>query len=159
GQGTGALASVLARQLPDQLDAVRSQGTAGWSRAGLAVIDLLASALAAQLDRAPSALGSQEALRMEIHAFMEQRLAGPGLGPGMIAAAHHISLRYLYKLFEEGLPGQGVAAWIRQRRLERCQRDLLDPALAARPVSAIAARWGLADAASFSRMFRAAYHV
>lgn len=52
-----------------------------------------------------------------------------------------------------------MAAWIRQRRRERCQRDLLDLALASRPVSAIAARWGWADAASFSRTFRAAYHV
>jgi len=55
--------------------------------------------------------------------------------------------------------GGGVAAWIRQRRLERCQRDLLDPALASRPVSAIAARWGFADAASFSRTFRAALRI
>jgi AraC-like DNA-binding protein len=39
------------------------------------------------------------------------------------------------------------------------RRDLLDPALAARPVSAIAARWGLVDPAHFSRAFRAAYGV
>ncbi len=77
----------------------------------------------------------------------------------MIAAAHHISVRYLYKLFETDMPGQGVADWIRQRRLERCQRDLLDPALQGRPVNAIEARWGLADAASLSRMLRTAYGV
>ena len=46
-----------------------------------------------------------------------------------------------------------------QRRLERCLRDLLEPALALHPVSAIAARWGFADAASLSRTFRSAYHV
>jgi AraC-like DNA-binding protein len=50
-----------------------------------------------------------------------------------------------------------VAGWVRQRRLERCRRDLLDPASAARPVSAVAARWGLVNAAHFSRAFRAAY--
>lgn len=50
-----------------------------------------------------------------------------------------------------------MAAWIRQRRLERCRRDLLDPALADLPVSAVAARWGLMNAAHFSRAFRAAY--
>jgi AraC-like DNA-binding protein len=71
------------------------------------------------------------------------------------ATAHHISLRYLHKLFE----GQPTTAsgWIRQRRLERCRRDLLDPALGDRSVGAIAARWGLIDAAHFSRLFRAAY--
>jgi AraC-like DNA-binding protein len=73
----------------------------------------------------------------------------------MIAAAHHVSVRYLHKLFET--EQSGVAAWIRQRRLERCRRDLLDPALRTQPVSAIAARWGLTEPAHFSRLFRAAY--
>jgi AraC-like DNA-binding protein len=90
-----------------------------------------------------------------VHGFIEARLGDPGLSPGTIAAAHSISPRYLYKLFET--QGTGVAAWIRRRRLERCRRDLLDPALADRPVSAIAARWGLTNAAHFSRAFRAAY--
>jgi AraC-like DNA-binding protein len=46
---------------------------------------------------------------------------------------------------------------VRLRRLDRCRRDLLDPALRDRPVSAIAARWGFGDAAAFSRAFRTAY--
>jgi AraC-like DNA-binding protein len=50
-----------------------------------------------------------------------------------------------------------VAGLIRQRRLERCRRDLLDPSLEDVPVSAIAARRGLTSAAHFSRVFRAAY--
>jgi AraC-like DNA-binding protein len=41
----------------------------------------------------------------------------------------------------------------------RCRRDLLDPALRDRPVSAIAARWGITDPAHFSRLFRATYGV
>ena len=73
----------------------------------------------------------------------------------MIAAAHHISLRSLHQLFhDEGLT---VAGWIRRRRLECCRRDLSDPALAARPVAAIAARWGFSSAGDFSRAFRAAH--
>ncbi len=50
-----------------------------------------------------------------------------------------------------------VAEWIRSRRLERCRRDLADPALDAEPVYAIAARWGLTSAAHFRPVFRAAY--
>jgi AraC-like DNA-binding protein len=50
-----------------------------------------------------------------------------------------------------------VAGWIRQRRLERCRQDLLDPALADWSVAAIAARWGLTNAGHFSHMFRVAY--
>jgi AraC-like DNA-binding protein len=65
-----------------------------------------------------------------------------------------VSIRYLHKLFET--QEATVAEWIRRRRLERCRRDLLDPALRALPVNAIAARWGLLNAAHFSRAFRAA---
>jgi AraC-like DNA-binding protein len=73
----------------------------------------------------------------------------------MIADAHHFSVRHLYNLFDaEGL---GVAGWIRQRRLERSRRDLLDPAMLARPAGAIGTRWGLGSPAHFSRLFRAAY--
>jgi AraC-like DNA-binding protein len=52
-----------------------------------------------------------------------------------------------------------VADWIRRRRLERCRRDLLDPALRAEPVAAVAARWGLTNPAHFGRLFRDAYGV
>ena len=37
---------------------------------------------------------------------------------------------------------------------ERCRRDLVNPALADRPVAAIASRWGFVDAAHFSRVFQ-----
>jgi AraC-like DNA-binding protein len=51
-------------------------------------------------------------------------------------------------------PGRAV---IRRRRLERCARDLADPALAERPVAVIAACWGLPDSRHFARLFKAAY--
>jgi AraC-like DNA-binding protein len=71
-----------------------------------------------------------------------------------VAAAHHISLRYQYKLF--ALEDLTVARLIQQRRLERCRHDLTDAAQATRPVGAIAARWGLTNAGHFSKLFRAA---
>ena len=42
-------------------------------------------------------------------------------------------------------------------RLEACRRDLADPALASRPVAAIAARWGFTSPAQFSHAFKAAH--
>jgi AraC-like DNA-binding protein len=66
-----------------------------------------------------------------------------------------MSLRSLHQLFHN--QGLTVAGYIRQRRLERCRRDLTDPALAARPVAAIAATWGFTSAADFSRAFRTAH--
>jgi AraC-like DNA-binding protein len=68
---------------------------------------------------------------------------------------HRTSLRYLHKLFHQ--EGHTVAGWVRQRRLDQCRRDLADPHLAARPINAIAARWGFTSPAHFIQAFRSAY--
>jgi AraC-like DNA-binding protein len=152
--GPGAVFSSTARQVARQLDHL---DPAGGARVGTAALDLLTVALAGRLDRhgeVPPDV-SQRALIQQVHAFIERQLADPGLTPATVARAHHVSLRSLYKLFEG--EQTSVASLIRERRLERCRRDLLDPSLAGRPVSAIAARWGLTNAAHFSRAFRAAY--
>ncbi|MFD0385553.1 helix-turn-helix domain-containing protein [Streptomyces stramineus] len=57
-----------------------------------------------------------------------------------MAAAHHISLSYLHRLFET--EATTVAAWIRHQRLERARHDLGDTTQRHIPVHAIAARWG-----------------
>jgi AraC-like DNA-binding protein len=151
--GPGALVSTLARQLPDHLD---DMGAAA-QRLGGAVLDVLAVVFAARLDRPGdvSRDGRQRALLLRVHGYIDERLGDPGLTPGRIAAAHHVSVRYLYTLFEA--QGTSVAEWIRRRRLERVRADLLDPTLRDRPVSAIAARWGFPNAAHFNRVFRAAH--
>ncbi|MGV9378779.1 helix-turn-helix domain-containing protein [Nonomuraea sp. NPDC003707] len=56
-----------------------------------------------------------------------------------------------------GTCGGSVAGWIRERRPEQCRRDLADPQPATHPINAIAARWGLTNAAHFSQAFRNAY--
>jgi AraC-like DNA-binding protein len=153
GDGAGALPSWVARQLAGHLD--RPDG----ARLGSAVLDLLAVALAERLEprHEPPPETRERALLLNVRAFIEQRLDDPALSPSTIAAAHHVSVRYLHKLFET--QQTTVAAWVRQRRLERCRRDLLDPALRAWSVSAIGARWGILNAGHFSRLFRAAYGV
>lgn len=155
-RGSGSLASSLVRRLPRHLD--EGDGVEG-ARLGAAVLDLLTVALAARLDRGDGVPGDtvRRALLTRVHAFIEERLGDPELTPGMVAEAHHISVRYLYKLFEP--QGDSVAGWIRRRRLDRCRRDLLDPGLRGRTVGAIAARWGFSNAPHFSRAFRAAYGV
>jgi AraC-like DNA-binding protein len=150
--GLGGLISPFLLRIGRHLDEV---GTRGGVRLASNVLDLLTTALADRLDTpAPEPMG---ALFLRITAFVEARLEDPDLDPAQIAAAHHISTRYLHKLFH----GQGtsVSAWIRERRLDHCRRDLLDPLLRHRPVSAIAARWGYVDASHFSRLFRTAYGI
>lgn len=90
-----------------------------------------------------------------IHAFVRENPGDARLTPAAIAAAHHISLRYLHKLFHQD--GHTVAGWVRERRLEQCRRDLADPRLAAQSITAIAARWGFTSPTHFSQAFRSAY--
>lgn len=98
---------------------------------------------------------SRAEILLSVQAFIEARLADPGLDPDEIARASFISTRYLHKLFES--EGTSVCQWIRAARLERCRRDLLDPAFSHETILAIATRWGLPGPQHFSRLFRAAY--
>jgi AraC-like DNA-binding protein len=54
-------------------------------------------------------------------AFIQEHLGDPELRPAEIAAAYHISLRLLHKLFQE--QGTTVAGWIRTRRLLKLSVD------------------------------------
>jgi AraC-like DNA-binding protein len=152
--GLGDLTSQFLLQLARNID---HYSPAEAARLSTAAMEVLATRLAHELDVRD--WGTPEtrryALLTTVQAFIQQHLGDPRLSPGMIAAAHHISLRSLQQLFhDEGLT---VTGWIRQRRLECCRRDLADPALAPRPVAAIAARWGFSSPGDFSRAFRAVH--
>jgi AraC-like DNA-binding protein len=151
--GMGALISSFLARAAVVLD---DAGVRDNARLATNVLDLLTTALAGQLDARPaSPEQARRALYTRTIAFIELHLGEAWLSPAQIADALHISTRYLHKLFHE--EGTTVSAWIRQRRLEACRHDLRDPLYAGRPVSAIANRWGLTDAAHFSRLFRATF--
>ncbi|MFE3456836.1 helix-turn-helix domain-containing protein [Nocardiopsis aegyptia] len=86
--------------------------------------------------------------------YVDRHLA-QDLSPESVAAAHHVSVRYLHALFQRR--GTTLGGHIRRRRLDRIRRDLADPALAHLPAYAIAARWGVHDASHLSRLFRAEF--
>ncbi|MEV5573866.1 helix-turn-helix domain-containing protein [Spirillospora sp. NPDC052269] len=118
------------------------------------VVDLLGVLTDEILDRdAEDTPGGNRVLLLRIQAFIDQHLADPGLTPQAIARTHHISLRYLHKLFEG--EDATVSRWIQQRRLEECRRDLALHGNAT--IAAVAHRWGFTSAAHFSRVFRASY--
>ncbi|MGP2440366.1 helix-turn-helix domain-containing protein [Streptomyces sp. JW3] len=146
-QGPGALVSSLLRDMTRTLDGFRAQEA---DRSAAAVIELTAVALASSLgDTRPV---DDDVLRTRVIGFIEARLSDRDLTPAKVAAAHHISVRRLHKLFH-GQP-LTVAALIRQRRLERCYADL---GWRKTTVAAVAASWGFADPAHFSRLFKATY--
>ncbi len=152
-QGLGRMISPFMTQLAENLEIL--SGPSGHRLAHNAV-DLLSTMFAAELDHAQDGRERpHEELLGRIRRFVEANLGHPELSPAGIAAAHFISTRHLHNIFQEA--GTTVAHWIRTRRLENCRRELRDPLLAQRSVSTIAARWGLMDAAHFSRIFRAAF--
>ncbi|MCX5117249.1 helix-turn-helix domain-containing protein [Micromonospora sp. NBC_00362] len=153
-QGIGALSSQFLLRLARHMDELSPSDAA---RLSTLTIDVLTAALANALD-VQSAVPShtqRRALMAQIYAFVRENLGDPRLTPDAIAAAHHISLRYLHKLFHED--GRTVAGWVRERRLEQCRRDLANPQLGARPIHTIAAQWGFTSPAHFSQAFRSAY--
>ncbi|WP_051768249.1 helix-turn-helix domain-containing protein [Sphingobium sp. DC-2] len=87
--------------------------------------------------------------------FIDAHLADPDLNPANIASGCNISVRRLHRIFST--TPWSACSWIRKERLERCRRDLTDPALSDLSVTQIAFRWGFNDAAHFSRAFRSAY--
>ena len=153
-KGIGALLSQLLGSLAHQMDA--DDITASVPLAD-AVVNLLTATFAEKLGCASAAPAEtrHHARLLSIKAFIDTHLYDPELSGAMIAAAHHICVRSLQKLFES--EGCTVRNWVLARRLERCRLDLADPRLDALPVSAIAARWGLPDASHFARTFKATY--
>lgn len=141
-------------ELGTQLDLIDSP--AGAQLAHTAV-DLISAMFTTELDIVRSAADPRVALLNQVHSYIETHLALPELDPTMIAGAHFISTRHLHNLFQA--QGSTVAGWIRSQRLENCRQDLLSPFHVGTPVSAIAARWGLTDAAHFSRIFKSEFGV
>ncbi|WP_329322144.1 helix-turn-helix domain-containing protein [Streptomyces sp. NBC_01262] len=154
--GLGMVVRPFLYGLARQVDELESVGT---PRLADSVTDLLGTLLAEQAgaDRTPPYDDGRQVLTRRILVYMEQRLPDPRLGPDEVAAAHHISRRYLYKLLAEH--GYTVSGWIREHRLARCRRDLTDPALSHLPVAAIGSRWGFPGPAHFSHAFKTAYGV
>ncbi|MEV5386248.1 helix-turn-helix domain-containing protein [Streptomyces sp. NPDC052721] len=120
------------------------------------VAGLLTTVLAERLGRESAGTdAARQTLLLRIRTFIDSRLADPALSAEAIAAAHHISVRHLQRLFQA--QDMTVGGWIRHRRLEECRRELVRPRRTRPAVAAIAHRWGFLSAAHFSRAFRAAY--
>ncbi|MEU9308346.1 helix-turn-helix transcriptional regulator [Streptomyces sp. NPDC048256] len=104
---------------------------------------------------APGTPGAHSPVLGRVLEYIELHLTDPDLSPEVIARAHHISVRYLHKLFKD--EGTTVGRWILRRRLEECRRDLMRYGRGGRTIAAVAARWGFLSATHFSRVFRSAY--
>ncbi|MFF8945226.1 helix-turn-helix domain-containing protein [Streptomyces sp. NPDC014864] len=155
--GRQGIGRVMSRFLTELAAERHRCGPQDLARLGSTAIDLVVALLAHHLgdehadepSRSP-----REVLFLRVTTFVEQHLHHPELTPAAIARAHQISLRYLHRIFQEH--GTSVGAYVRDRRMDRCRRDLSDPGLRHLPVQAIGARWGYPGPSEFSRAFRTA---
>ncbi len=92
-----------------------------------------------------------------ILAYVRHHLIEADLEPARIAAAHNISTRYLYRLFEK--EGISLEQWIIEQRLEGARTDLASPAGRRRPIASVARAWGFSDPSFFSSRFRRSYGI
>ena len=152
--GLAPVISSFLSQFPAQLAPLPERIRAKLAHTSL---DLIATLFSSILDADAANRDPHQLLLQRIYSYIDDNLASPELSPGTIAHAHYVSTRHLHSLFRQA--DTTVSTWIRERRLERCREDLLDPVLSDRPVAAIAMRWGFTDAAHFSRVFKAAYGV
>ncbi|MFD8595577.1 helix-turn-helix domain-containing protein [Kitasatospora sp. NPDC059646] len=158
-RATGGPAAVLADFLVSLDRQAALLGPAVADRLGPIAVDLVAAWLADELedDADLPDTARQRATVEQVRTFVRRHLHDPELTPSTIAAAHHISVSYLHRLFAQHTDGDTVAAWIRRLRLEKAHRDLADPALRTVPIGTIAARCGIPRPDDFSRAFRTAY--
>ena len=141
GSRRHGLAAAVSPFLVELGNRVHSLNASGGLHLADAVLDMLASSFTEQLSTGGPVEAGGSGWYLRVQAHIEQRLADPGLTVSTVAAANHISVRYLQRLFEN--EGETVTGWIRARRITHCGRDLADPRFAQLPVSSIAARWGL----------------
>ena len=124
------------------------------SRSKEYLADAIVSLVIAELvDVAPQGAGDDLADRVLAHCL--SHLSDPDLTVESVARAFGVSVRYLHKVLAP--TGSTLSTWIRRQRLERICRDLADESLHGRTASAIASRWGLADAGHLTRALKAEF--
>lgn len=116
-------------------------------------VNLIRALLLSAADAHPRQHGSP--LLAAVRAYIADHLDDPGLGAERIAAAHHLSVRALYKAWPAA--DGPLSAYIVTERLRRAERTLVaNPHLS---VAAVARHHGFASATHFTRRFRQTYGI
>jgi AraC-like DNA-binding protein len=139
-------------------EADRLQGDAGLSALGNATTELLRALIASAVGRGTLVRQvREETILTRVVAYARRHLTEHDLTPDRIAAAHNISRRQLYTLFQHA--GLSLEQWIITQRLEGARTDLTSPDGRHRTIAAIARSWGFSSPSHFATRFRAAYGI
>jgi AraC-like DNA-binding protein len=148
-QGIGHAVAPLLRAIPQSLqDAEVGQA----DRVAQIAVDLLLLSVPSvpTTPRTPDLLESTRQ-------FIQAHADDPDLTPGSVAAAVHLSVGHLHRIFRGS--DSTVGEFLRRARLEHAATDLRDPRFAHWTVADIAQRRGFRDAGHFSRAFASHYGV
>jgi AraC-like DNA-binding protein len=148
--GPGAMTS---RMLQAALRAPVAAAPEDADRIAAALLDLLATAANARLERDSTSVYQQKIVR-RIKRYIDENLSDASLSVGAIARENGLSARYLAKLFQG--EADTVSAWIWRRRLEICRQRLLN-AHSGDSVSQISYAQGFKSVSHFSRAFQRRY--
>ncbi|WP_294735891.1 transcriptional regulator FeaR [uncultured Pseudomonas sp.] len=148
----------LLRSLVNQI--MHDQETCFTDGDGLGMQDALIALLQPTLVERPNSHGFEEILhindlRRQIERMVCDHLHRPDLSPEWMASQLGISIRHLYRAFENS--GDSVCRFIQRSRLQRCANDLGNPCLRHENITEIAYRWGFSDSAHFSKIFKKQY--
>lgn len=119
------------------------------------VMELVSAAL---IEAAHPASGQPNARRLlyeRMESYVAARVCDPELTPIAVAAAHHVSLRYLHAAYADA--GTTFGRSVRERRLHAAANELRRRGAEHRTVAAVAHACGFTDVGHFSRQFRAAF--
>lgn len=152
GSSPAAVLGGFMRTLADRADGLSAAEAEAMGQGAAALVASCFGPSAAGRDRARGV--GAVANRAVVQAWIETRLGDPSLDAEAIAAQFGLSRATLYRLFE---PLGGVAAYVRERRLDRAFRALRAAGAEPSRVSRIAAETGFRNLSSFSRDFRARF--
>ncbi|MGM0595273.1 MAG: helix-turn-helix domain-containing protein, partial [Pseudomonadota bacterium] len=153
--------TIAARLLASHLQAVASLLPSARACEADDIAESLLSLVAASLgpavkrrERAGQVLA--QATLGAIRDYIESRLDSPQLTVEVLCRRFGCSRAYLYRLFQ---PFGGIRTYIRERRLERCFRQLSTLQLKRTPIIDVALNHGFTNQSHFSRLFRQRFGI
>lgn len=115
------------------------------------LLNLIILTLSAPKEAMMSSISSIKSVHLKrIEHYVNLNLANPDLNPKTVAAACHISARYLHRLFSD-LP-YTFSEWVRELRLKQANHILKSKSYVT--IDEVAHRVGYADQSYFSRIYK-----
>ena len=120
------------------------------------ILDTITAAVSGSFRNNDAGFSSaSSALLHRVKSFIDYNLLQPDLDPEQIASAHHVSVRYLNRLFAR--ENTSITRWICKRRLQKCTEILSCSRDISRNIDDIAYRCGFSSLPYFYRRFKQHY--